>query len=117
MSTVVFEIRNAHMSNQYPLGICKPDMYHIIHNIFIPDESVAMQPVQALFNWGGISIFMTLRPQIQLGLADEPEYVMTLDLNGQLTAHLSDSAKPAFVVQTIEDLTPGQPSEVIFGAM
>jgi hypothetical protein len=56
---------------------------------------------------------MAPRVQKQLGLADEPAYITTLGLNGQVMAHTSDSRKTAFTVQYMEHLSLVQESEML----
>jgi hypothetical protein len=53
----------------------------------------------------------TLRKR--LALADEPAYVTTLGLNGQVLAHASKSQNTTFTVQYMEHLSPVQDSEVL----
>jgi len=56
---------------------------------------------------------MTPSLRTRLGLADEPAYITTLGLNGQVMAHASESRKTTFTVQYMEHLSPVQESEVL----
>jgi len=112
-SRVLLESPKAHMASQYLCGTSRPDTSHIIHEVFIRAGNGEMQCVRALIDCSATSIFMALRLRQQLGLADEPAYVTTLGLNGQVMAHTSDSRKTAFTVQYMEHLSPVQESEVL----
>jgi len=111
-SRVLLESPKALMSSQYLCGTSRPDISHIIHEVFIRDGNGEMQPVWALIDCGATSIFMAPRPRKRLGLADEPAYVTTLGLNGQVMAHASDSRKTAFTVQYMEHLSRVRESEL-----
>jgi hypothetical protein len=112
-SRVLLESPKALMSSQYLCGTPRPDMSHIIHKVCIRDGNGEMQRVRALIDCGATSISMSPRLRKRLGLADEPAYVMTLGLNGQVMAHASDSRKTAFTVQYMEHLSPVQEAEVL----
>jgi hypothetical protein len=112
-SRVLLESPKALMSSQYLCGTSRPDTSHIIHEVFIRDGNGEMQRVRALIDCGATSIFMSPRLRKRLGLADEPAYVTTLGLNGQVMAHASDSRKTAFTVQYMEHLSPVQEAEVL----
>jgi hypothetical protein len=106
-SRVLMESPQAHMSSQYLCGTSRPDRSHIIHEVVIRDGKGEMQCVQVLINRGVMSILMALRLRERLRLADEPAYVTTLGLNGQVIAHVSDSRKTAFTVQYMEQNVTG----------
>jgi len=72
-----------------------------------------MQHVRALIDCGVTSIVMAPRLRKRLGLAEEPAYVTTLGLHGQVMAHVSDSRKTEFMVQYMEHLSPVQEAEVL----
>jgi hypothetical protein len=72
-----------------------------------------MQCVQALLDCGTTSIFMPQGLNKLLGLVDEPAYVITLGLNGQVIADVCESRKMVFTVQYMEHLSPIQESEVL----
>jgi hypothetical protein len=72
-----------------------------------------MQRVRALIDCCVNSIFMSLRLQKLLGLADEQAHVTTLGLGGQVMVHASDSQKTAFAVQQTEHLSLVRESEVL----
>jgi hypothetical protein len=88
-------------------------MSHIIHEVFIRDGSGEMQRMQSLIDCGVTNIFMAPRLRKRLGQADEPAYVKSLGLNGQVMAHTSESRKMAFTVQCMEHLSPVHESEVL----
>jgi len=100
------------MSSQYLCCMSRPDMSHIIHEVFISDGSGEMECVQALINCGVTIIFMSPRLRTRLCLADEPAYVMTLGLNGHVFAHASAIPITAFTVHSLEHLSPVQESKV-----
>jgi len=112
-SRVLLERPKAHMSSEHLCGTSRPDTFHIIHEVFIRDGNGEMQRVRALIDCGATSIFMARRLRKLLGLAHEPAYVTTQDLNGQLLAHASGSQKTAFTVQQMEHLSPVQESVVL----
>jgi len=68
----LMESPKAHMSSQYLCGTSRPDMSHIIQEVFRRHGSGEMQRVRALINCGVTSIIMTPRLRKRLGLADEP---------------------------------------------
>jgi hypothetical protein len=90
-SRVVLESPKALMSSQYLCGTSRPDTSHIIHEVSTRDGSGEMQCMRALIDCGTTSIFITPRLLIRLSLVDEPAYVTTLGLNGQVLAHTSIS--------------------------
>ena len=112
-SRVVLESPKAHMSSQYLCSTTRPDMSHIIHEVFITDRSGEMQHLYALIDYTVTSIFMALRLRKRLGLAYEPPYVTTLGLNGQVMAHASDCPETVITVQYMEHLSPVQELEVL----
>ena len=116
-SRVVLEKPKAHMSSQYFCRKSRLDTSRIIHEVCIRDGSWEMQSMRAVINCGMTSIFMTLTLRKRLGLADEPAYVTTPGLNGQVMAHTSGSQKMAFMVQYMEHLLPVQESEVLLVPM
>jgi hypothetical protein len=101
------------MSSQHLCGTTRPDTSHIVRDVLIRDGSGEMQPVRAPIDWGATSIFMAPRLRKLLGLMDEPAYMTTVGLNGQVMAHGSDSGKTAFTVQYMEHLSPVQESGVL----
>ena len=72
-----------------------------------------MQRVRALIDCGATIIFMAPRLRQRLGLADETAYFRTVDPNGQVMAHASDSRKMAFTVLYMEHISPVLESEVL----
>jgi hypothetical protein len=112
-SRVLLESPKALMSSQYICGTFRPDTSHSIHDVSISDGNGEMQRVRALIDCGATSIFMSPRLRKQLGPADEPAYVTTIGLNGQVTAHASKSRKTAFTVPYMEHLSPDQEAEVL----
>jgi hypothetical protein len=112
-SRVLFQRPKPLVSSQYLCGTSRPDMSHIIHEVFIRDGSGEMQRVQSVIDCGVTNIFMAPRLRKRLGLADEPAYVKTLGLNGQVMAHTNESRKMAFTVQCMEHLSPVHESEVL----
>jgi len=72
-----------------------------------------MQEVRPLIDCSVTSIFMAPRLRKWLGLADETAYVMTLGLNGQVTADASECQKTAFTVQYMQHISPVQQREVL----
>jgi hypothetical protein len=101
------------MSSQYICGTSRLDTSHIVHDVLIRDGSGEMQRMRALIDCGATSLFMAPRLRKRLGLADEPAYVTTLGLDGQIMAHASESRKTTFTVQYMEQLSPVQESEVL----
>jgi len=93
------------MSSRYLCGTSRLDTSHIIHEVFIRDGNGEMQRTLALIDSGATSIFMSPRLRKWLGLVDDPAYVTTLGLNGQVMAHASYSRKTAFTVQYMEHLS------------
>jgi hypothetical protein len=112
-SRVLMESPKALMSSQYICGTSRLDTSHIVHDVLIRDGSGEMQRMRALIDCGATSIFMAPRLRKRLGLADEPAYVTTLGLDGQIMAHASESRKTTFTVQYMEQLSPVQESEVL----
>jgi len=90
-SRLLMESPKAHMSSKYLCGTSRPDMPHNLHEVFIRDGSGAMQQVGDLIDCGATSIFMTPRLRKRLCLADEPAYVTTLGLYGNVIAHAKES--------------------------
>jgi len=72
-----------------------------------------MQRMRALIDGGATSFFMAPRPWKRPGLMDEPAYVTTLGLNGQVMAHAYDSRKTAFTIQYVQHSSPFRESEVL----
>ena len=101
------------MSNQYLCGTFRPGTSHIIHEVFIQDGNGEMQRVQALIDCGATSIIMAQILPKRLGLVDEPAYVTTRGLNGQVMAHTSGSRETALTVQYMEHISPGPEWEVL----
>jgi hypothetical protein len=110
---VLLESPKALMSSQYFCGTSRPDTSHIINVVFIRDGNAGMQHVRALIDCGVTSIFMSPRLQKRLGLADEPAYITTIGLNGQVMAHASDCRRTAFTVQYMNHLSPVRESEML----
>jgi len=112
-SRVLLESAKALMPSQCLCRRSRPDTSHIIHEVFIRDGSGEMQPVQTPIDCGATCIFIAPRLRKRLSLAEDPAYVTTPGLNGQVMAHASDSRKMAFTVQYMEHLSPVQESEVL----
>jgi len=72
-----------------------------------------MQRVRALIERGATSILMTPRLRKRFRLVDEPAYVTTLGLNGQVMADASERRKTTFTIQYMEHLSPVQESQVL----
>jgi len=101
------------MSSQYLCGTSSPDTTHIFQEVYITDGNGEMQRMRARIDRGATSFLMGPRLRKRLRLADEPAYVTTLGLNGEVMAHASESQRMAFTVQYIEHLSPVQESEVL----
>jgi len=104
-SRVVLESPKDYMSSQYLCGTSRPDMSHIIHEVFIRDGNAEMQWVRALIDCGTTSIFMAATLRKRLDLVHDPAHVTTVGLNGQVMAHASESRKTALTVQYMEHLS------------
>jgi len=76
-SRLLMESPKAHMSSQYLCGTSRPDMFHIIHEVFIRNGRGEIQQVRALIDCGATSICMTPRLRKRLVVADHPAYVTT----------------------------------------
>ena len=110
---VLLESPKAPMSSQYLCGTSRLDTTHIIHEVWINDGNGEMQHVRAFSDCCATSMLMAPRLRKGLGLADEPAYVTTVGLNGQVLAYASKRRKTAFTVQLMAHLSPVQESEVL----
>jgi hypothetical protein len=112
-SRVLFNSPKAIMSRQYLCSTSRLDTSQIIHDVFRRDGSGEMHSVRAFIDCGATSIVMASRLRKRPGQADEPAYVRTLGLNGQVMAHVCDSPKTAFTVQYMEHISPVREAEVL----
>ena len=90
-SRVLLESPKAHMSIKYLCSTSRPDASHIIHEVFIRDGGGEMRRVRPLIDCSVTSICKAPTLRKGLGPAEEPVYVTTLGINGQVIALVGES--------------------------
>jgi len=105
-SSVILESLQAHMSSQYLCSTSRPDTCHVFTKVLLRDGSGEMERVRGLIDSGATSISQGPRLRKRPGLVEEPEYVMTLGINGQVIGHPSDCQRMTLMVQYMECSSP-----------
>ena len=112
-SRVILEPPPAHMSSRYLCGTTKPDMSHIVHELYVRDVHGERQRIRALIDCGATTIFMAPRLLRQLGLPSEPAHITTLGLDSRVMMSAKDSRKTTISCQYFEHLAQVDEPDVL----